>query len=197
MAGPPQDRAVAEWRPASRFYRRRPGIGWVAALIAVPLLLAGIDRATTDVETAPPVRAPASSAAPASPSASPSPTSSAPAKPLGRFSIVRAGTGYTLAGEMPDAAEKSSLISSLGLIMPGASLTDQLTVNPAVRGPDFAALGGVFSTIPDVDDFSLRFDGTTLTLTGTTRDAKARDAAGESAAAAWPNTRLVNDIRVG
>ncbi len=183
----------------SRFYRRRPGIGWVAALIAVPLLLAGVDRATTDVETAPSSSstAPSSSVAPASSSASPTPTSSAPAKPLGRFSIVRAGTGYTLAGEMPDAAEKSSLISSLGLIMPGASLTDQLTVNPAVRGPDFAALGGVFSTIPDVDDFSLRFDGTTLRLTGSTRDATARDAAGESAAAAWPNTRLVNDIRVG
>src|SRR3954464_2909069 len=35
-----EDRTITDWRTESRLYRRKPGLGWILALIAIPLLLA-------------------------------------------------------------------------------------------------------------------------------------------------------------
>ena len=40
MPGSDDDRTVSDWRTETRFYRRSPGIGWLLALLAVPLLIA-------------------------------------------------------------------------------------------------------------------------------------------------------------
>ena len=40
MSGSEEDRPVTDWRTESRLYRRKPGAGWLLALLAIPLLLA-------------------------------------------------------------------------------------------------------------------------------------------------------------
>lgn len=181
----------------STFYRRRPGIGWVLALIVVPLLLALIGwsaRSHQAVDVATP-----------SPSASPmipaTPTASAPSDPgagarFGAMSIVRSGNGFTLAGELPDASLKASLAESLRQAMPGAKIVDDLTVTPGVRGPQFAGLGGLFGAALDIPGFSAKLDGDAVTLAGTASSVVTKASAESAARATWPDVTVVDDIRV-
>lgn len=189
-------------RREARYYRLRPGAGWLAAAVLVPLLLAVIGwadayRDTGVVEVTAPVVSPSASLTPQpAPNATsaPSPT---PPRPLGTFSIVRSGAGFTIGGQMPSASEKDGLVQALSMAMPGGAIVDQLTVDPAVRAPDIAALGGVFGVIPEIEGFTLRCDGTTVTLSGTAPRSQVRAAAESAAAAAWPKLKIVNDIRGG
>jgi peptidoglycan-binding protein ArfA len=180
----------------SRFYRRRPGVVWLLALAIVPLLLAVIgwgglkatERADDPVLAAPSVNPSATLTA--------TPAPAEPQAPFGRFSIVRNATGFTLGGELPDATQKSSLLESMALALPGARIVDELEIKPGVRVPDFAALGGVFSTTGSIPDLSLVVDRGTLTLTGTAPSKSERAAVESAASAAWPDVRIVNNIRV-
>jgi peptidoglycan-binding protein ArfA len=184
----------------SRFYRRQPGVGWVVALIAVPLLLALIGWSASNgsqksVElTTPSVSPSASLTTPAAPSARP-PGPDAGAK-FGAMSIVRSGNGFTLTGELPDAALKASLAESLKQAMPGAKIVDDLTVKPGVRGPEFSGLGGLFGAALDIPGFSAKLDGDTVTLAGTASSVVTKASAESAARVAWPNVAVVNDIQV-
>jgi peptidoglycan-binding protein ArfA len=182
----------------SRFYRDRPGAGWLFVAVTVPLLLALIGWAGSGAQRGAPTVPSVVASASLTPAPEPVPTttSQAPTGPFGAFSIVRSGKGFQIGGQMPDAAEKQSLIDTLNLAMPGATVTDQLQVVPGVRAPDFGSLGGVFSTAPEITDFALRLADGTLTLTGTATKPDRRAAAESAAAQAWPNVKIVNDIRV-
>lgn len=86
MPGSDENRTNTEWVTASKFYRRRPGLGWLLGLLLVPLLLgaigySGLDTSSRDVDAALPSVDP--SATLTMPSAAPS-----AAVPL---SIVRNG----------------------------------------------------------------------------------------------------------
>lgn len=181
----------------SKLHRRRPGIGWVLALVAVPLLLALIGWAvagrstdTAGTAVAPGVTTSASSAAPAPPA------SPAPAK-YGDMAIVRTGNGFTLTGVMPTAALKDSLATSLKQAMPGARIEDQLTVQPGVVGPEFSGLGGLFGSAVDIPGFTVRLVDDTVTLAGAASSLVDKAAAEASAKSTWPEALIVNDIRVG
>lgn len=39
MPDPDETRTITGWKTASRLYRRSPGLGWLLALLVVPLLL--------------------------------------------------------------------------------------------------------------------------------------------------------------
>lgn len=178
-------------------HRQRPGIGWLIALLVVPLLLALISwGAATATQTADdPILAAPSVAPTATLTAAPAEPAE-PQAPFGRFSIVRDAAGFTLGGQLPDALQKSSLLDSMDLAMPGATIVDQLEIAPGVRAPDFSALGGVFSVTPNIPDFRLVVDGGTLTLTGTAPSDSERAEVEDAAAAAWPDVLIVNNIRV-
>ena len=196
MSGSEEDRHIADWRTDSRFYRKRPGLGWLLALIAVPLLLAligwgGADRSSKNVVLPPPSVAPSATlTAPAAPS-----TADASA-PYGAMSIVRTANGFTLTGEVPDDATKSSLLDAIKQAMPGATIVDNLTVKPGVTAPEFAGLGSLFGAAADVQDFSANLVGNTVTLTGTVNSEDAKAAAESAAKATWPNAMVVNNIQV-
>jgi peptidoglycan-binding protein ArfA len=184
----------------SRFYRRPPGPGWVLALVAVPLLLAvigwGASNGSREVgaPVAPSIDPSASLTTPAAPSAAAPPAAAGPA--FGAMSIVRSGNGFTLTGELPDAGLKTSLAESLEQAMPGAKIVDGLTVKPGVRGPEFSGLGGLFGAALDIEGFNAKLDGDTVTLAGTASSLVAKASAESAARAAWPNVKVVNDIRV-
>jgi peptidoglycan-binding protein ArfA len=186
----------------SKYYRRRPGIGWLLALIAVPLLLALIgwgasDRSDKDVQIALPSVDP--SATLTVPTAPP-PVTTPPAEAGGQFgamSIVRTGKGFTLTGELPNDALKTELTDTIRQAMPGANIVDNLTVKPGVKAPEVAGLGALFGAALDVPGFGANLVGSTVTLTGTARNAEAQAAAETAAKATWPNVIVVNDIQVG
>ena len=48
MPGSEEIRTTTQWRTESRFYRRPPGLGWLLALLAVPLLLGAIGYGIRD-----------------------------------------------------------------------------------------------------------------------------------------------------
>jgi peptidoglycan-binding protein ArfA len=184
----------------SRFYRRQPGVGWVVALIAVPLLLAVIgwsasmgSQKSVELDT-PSVGPSASLTIPQAPSARP-PSPDAGAK-FGAMSIVRSGNGFTLTGELPDASLKASLGESLKQAMPGAKIVDDLTVKPGVRGPEFSGLGGLFGAALDIPGFSAKLDGDTVTLAGMASSVVTKASAESAARVAWPSVAVVNDIQV-
>src|ERR1700761_4956451 len=141
-----EDRHITDWRTESKWYRRKPGAGWLLALLAVPLLLAliglsGLGGSKNATLTPPSVAASASLTAPPSPSA----TAPAPTAGFGPFSIVRGPNGFTLTGELPSEDVKASLLSSIQQGMPGVNIVDNLTVKPDVKAPEFAGLGALFS----------------------------------------------------
>lgn len=203
MAGSEQERTVTDWRTESRLYRRMPGAGWLFAFLVVPLLLAligwaGLGRTgtTSDALTLPTVNPTATMSQTASAPAPPSSTAAAPQGDYPAWSIVRSGNGFTLAGEVSDDATKRGLIDTLKLVLPGASIVDELTVSPDVRTPDIAGLGGLFSAAVGIPDFSLKLDGGTATLTGVAPAEPVKESAETYAKTAFPDVNVVNNIEV-
>lgn len=211
MAGSDEERTVTEgtgdvtkatdWRRESRFYRGKPGVGWLFAVVAVPALLAligwgGLDReaAESDELTLPTVNPTATLSATAG---VPAPSTAQAAEgDFAPWSIVRSGNEFRIAGELPDEQTKKGLLDSLNLVLPGATVTDGLTVKPGVRTPDIAGLGGVFSAAVGIPDFNLTLDGDTLTLTGSAPAEAVRASAETYARTAFPNVNVVNEIEV-
>jgi peptidoglycan-binding protein ArfA len=200
MSGSEEDRPVTGWRTESRFYRRKPGAGWLWAFLAIPLLLAVIGWGwlngtnNSGQLTMPTINPSASLAVPTAPSASTGAAS--PSVGFPGMSIVRSGNDLTLTGELPDADSKKSLLESLKLVFPGANLVDKLTVTPGVKAPDMAGLGGLFSAVVNIPDFNLNLEGDTLTLTGTAPSETVKASAESYAQSAWPNVKIVNNIEV-
>jgi peptidoglycan-binding protein ArfA len=201
MSDTDEGRRITDWHTESKWYRRKPGAGWLLAFIAVPLLLAliglgGFGSSKKDVVLVPPsVAASASLTEPPSPSASPPPPQ-APAVGFAPFSMMRSGNGFTLAGELPSADIKSQLLSSIQQAMPGVGVVDNLKVTPGVKAPEFSGLGGLFGTALKVPDFSLKLENDVVTLTGTAPSEDVKAAAETDAAATWPNVKIVNNIQV-
>jgi peptidoglycan-binding protein ArfA len=206
MSGSDEDRTITDWRTESRLYRRKPGLGWILALIAIPLLLALIGLGTLsgskkDVDLAvPSVPASATLTVPSGPAmkgpAMTGPDANAPDAGFAPFSILRGGNGFTLAGELPDMDMKNSLLESVKLALPGASVMDNLTVTPGVKPPDFAKLGGLFGATVPIPDFSLNLVGDTITLTGTAPSEAAKAEVEAATADTWPNVKIINNIQV-
>lgn len=198
MSGSEEDRAIVDWRTDSRFYRRKPGIGWLLAFVTVPLLLALIGWSATDRANRDDVLALPSVDPSATLTVAPTPSPSAPAddRAFGPMSIISSGNGFTLTGELPDASMKASLVDAIRQAMPGARIVDELTVNPAVKGPEFSALGALFGTALDIDGFSSTLVGDTLTLAGKAPSVDVKAAATAAAGASWPNVSIVNEIQV-
>ncbi|MCP9271617.1 channel-forming protein ArfA/OmpATb [Mycolicibacterium arenosum] len=195
--------AGSDRRAESRFYRRMPGPGWLFAFLAVPLLLAligwaGLGRTgtTSDALTLPTVNPTATMSETASAPTPPSSTAAAPRGDYPAWSIVRSGNGFTLTGEVADEETKRGLIDTLKLVLPGASIVDELKVTPGVRTPDIGGLGGLFSAAVGIPDFSLKLDGGTATLTGVAPAQPIKDSADTYAKAAFPDVNVVNDIEV-
>jgi peptidoglycan-binding protein ArfA len=201
MPGSEDNRTITGYRTASRFYRRPPGPAWWLALLAIPLLLgligwAGLDKdADVDV-TMPDVSPTATLTAPNVNT----PEVNAPNLPNLSFaplSILRNGNGFTLSGDLPDLAAKTSLLDSLKLAFgPDIDLTDNVNIKAGVNAPDFSVLGSVLKAAVDIPDFNFDLNGDTLTLTGTAPSEDVKADVEAAAKAAWPDVKVVNNIQV-
>lgn len=194
-----ETRTISGWRTASKLYRKPPGVGWLLALLAVPLLLgllgwAALDKSKEDVDVALPSVNPSATLTMPSVSA---PNVNVPNLSLAPLSIIHSGNDYTLSGDLPDATAKASLLDALkGALGPGVNLVDNVNLKTGVTAPDFSGLGALFKAAVDIPDFSFKLVGDTLTLTGTAPSEEVKSAVAAAATAAWPNVKISNEIQV-
>jgi peptidoglycan-binding protein ArfA len=204
MSDSDNDRNITDWRTESKWFRRKPGAGWLFAFLAIPLLLALIGAGTLALANRPAELTPPSVAASASLTAPPSPSMSAgmpgmpgmPGMGFAPFSMVRGGNGFTLAGELTSEDMKAQLVSSIQQAIPGVAVVDNLTITPGVTAPGMSGLGGLFGTALKIPDFSLKLENDVVTLTGTAPSEDVKAAAEADALATWPNVKIVNNIQV-
>lgn len=186
MSDPDETQTITGWRTASRFYRTTPGVGWLLALLAIPLLLglvgwAALDESDGRDESAPP---------------SAGPSSTVPAV-VGALSIQRHGNDVTLSGELPDQAAKTNLLDTLeGVFGPDANLVDNLDIKSGVSVADLSGLGAVFKAAFDIPDFGWKLDGDTITMTGGAPSDDAKASVEAATKAAWPNANIDNQIQL-
>lgn len=195
-----EDPTVTGWRKVSRFYRRPPGVGWLLALAAIPLLLALIgygitDRSQLDINgpniNTPSLAAPTLSLSQSVPSVNPPGWSFAP------LAILRNGNVITLNGDLPDIVTRTGLLDMLkGVFGSGVELVDNLNIKAGVTAPDLSSLGAVFKAAVSMPDFKFKIVDDTVTLIGTAASDAVKFAVEAAAKAAWPNLKLLNDIRV-
>ncbi|CAJ1579962.1 OmpA family protein [[Mycobacterium] wendilense] len=198
MSDPDETRTITGWESASRLYRRPPGLGWLFALLVVPLLLGLLGWGTRDksdpdasfsgVEP--------SLSAPAVDGPADAPGAGLPGLPAA-LSITRNSNDITLSGDLPNAAARTGLLDLLESIHgPDVNLVDNLHIAAGASGPDLTGLQGVFAAAVDIPDFGWTRNGDAVTLTGTAPDEQVRDQVEAAARSAWPNANLTNRIRV-
>ncbi len=194
-----ETRTVKGWRTASKFYRQSPGRGWLLALLAIPLFLAflgwnELDKSKKDLAlTVPSVNPSATLTAPSVGA----PDVNAPHISFAPLSILHSGNGFTLTGDLPDAAAKASLLDSLkGALGPGVSLIDNINLKAGVTAPDFSGFGALFKAAVGIPDFSFKLDGDTLTLVGTAPSDDVKAGVEAAAKTAFPNVKIDNQIHV-
>lgn len=192
MSDSADDRTITGWRTASRLYRKPPGLVWLLALLAIPLLLGllgwgVLNKPENDVNPTATLPTPSVSA----------PNVNLPALALAPLSILRNGNDITLRGEVPDLAAKTSLLDAVkGALGANVNVIDNLTIKEGVGAPDFAGLGSVLKAAVDIPDFNWKLDGDAITLTGTAPSDDVKAAVAAAAAAAWPNIKIDNQVRV-
>ncbi|WP_123023449.1 channel-forming protein ArfA/OmpATb [Mycolicibacterium stellerae] len=201
MTGSDVSRTVTGNRTAAKFYRRPPGAAWLLALLAIPLLLAvigwaGLKKPDAEASLVLPSINPSATLSINAPDVN-APTVDAPDLNFAPLSILRSGRGFTLWGELPDIATKNGLLDSLKLAFgPNIELTDNLNVKAGVNAPDFAALGSILGAAIDIPDFHVDLNGDTVTLEGTAPSEKSKSEVEAAVKAAWPKTKVVNEITV-
>jgi peptidoglycan-binding protein ArfA len=204
MPGSEDIRTITGYRTASKFYRKPPGLGWLLALLAIPLLLgwmgwSGLHKSGAEGNMTLPSVAPTATLS--APSVSVpnvnTPNVNMPGLSFAPLSIVRTGNGFTLNGDLPDLNAKKALLDALrGAFGANVGLTDNTNIKPGVSAPDFTGLGDVFKSAVDIPDFNFDLNGDTLRLTGTAPSADVKAAVEAAAKSAWPNLKIVNDIQV-
>ena len=178
---------ATQWRRESRYYRRSPGWGWLLGLLLIPLLFGWLGWGAVKPTAAVGLPGVTTTA----------PAVSLPALNLAPLSIVRNGKDFTLTGDLPDLSVKDKLLSELKATLgPGVNLIDKLAVKAGVNAPDLSGVSPVFKAANDIADFNFNLVGETLTLAGTAPSEEVKAGVETAAKAAWPNVRVVNNIRV-
>lgn len=176
---------------STRFYRRPPGAGWLAALIVVPLLLGVIGSGgpgrTDEAMSLPLISTPAK----------PAPANgSRPAVVVAPLSLQRSGDDVVLSGQVPDELSRAFALDRTRTVLVGSNVIDLLTVIRGITAVDLAGLTEVLTAGAALPDFGFSIDGGDIVLTGT---APAEDIANDVADAvqtAWPELTVVDDIAV-
>lgn len=176
-------------RPAARYYRRAPGVGWLAALIVVPLGLGLIGWAGS----------PQRQALPDLPVIATTATDTDTARPdamVAPFSLRRKGNDVVLSGQLPDPASVAFAVDKVRNNLPGTTVLDLLTPIDGVTAADLTRFDGVLKAGAPLSDFGFSIEGATITLSGTAQSDIAKTRLEQAVGTAWPDLKVVDDIAV-
>lgn len=197
MPGSDETRTITGWRQATRYYRRTPGLGWLLALLAIPLLLGllgwgVLGKSDKDVDLTLPTVSPTVTLPELT-----TPNVNVPTLSWGALSLLRNGNDLTLTGVLPTEAAKTSFLNAVkGVFGPSVNVIDNLTVRDGVSIPDLSGLGAALKPDVDIPDFAWKVEGDTITLTGTAPSEDVKAAAEAAAKTAWPDAKIDNQIIV-
>lgn len=197
MPGSDETRTITGWRQATRYYRRTPGLGWLLALLAIPLLLGllgwgVLGKSDKDVDLTLPTVSPTVTLPELT-----TPNVNVPTLSWGALSLLRNGNDLTLTGVLPTEAAKTSFLTAVkGVFGPSVNVIDNLTVRDGVSIPDLSGLGAALKPDVDIPDFAWKVEGDTITLTGTVPSEDVKAAAEAAAKTAWPDAKIDNQIIV-
>ena len=197
MPGSDETRTITGWRQATRYYRRTPGLGWLLALLAIPLLLGllgwgVLGKSDKDVDLTLPTVSPTVTLPELT-----TPNVNVPTLSWGALSLLRNGNDLTLTGVLPTEAAKTSFLNAVkGVFGPSVNVIDNLTVRDGVSIPDLSGLGAALKPDVDIPDFAWQVEGDTITLTGTVPSEDVKAAAEAAAKTAWPDAKIDNQIIV-
>lgn len=197
MPGSDETRTITGWRQATRYYRRTPGLGWLLALLAIPLLLGllgwgVLGKSDKDVDLTLPTVSPTVTLPELT-----TPNVNVPTLSWGALSLLRNGNDVTLTGVLPTEAAKTSFLNAVkGVFGPSVNVIDNLTVRDGVSIPDLSGLGAALKPDVDIPDFAWKVEGDTITLTGTVPSEDVKAAAEAAAKTAWPDAKIDNQIIV-
>lgn len=197
MPGSDETRTITGWRQATRYYRRTPGLGWLLALLAIPLLLGllgwgVLGKSDKDVDLTLPTVSPTVTLPELT-----TPNVNVPTLSWGALSLLRNGNDLTLTGVLPTEAAKTSFLNAVkGVFGPSVNVIDNLTVRDGVSIPDLSGLGAALKPDVDIPDFAWKVEGDTITLTGTVPSEDVKAAAEAAAKTAWPDAKIDNQIIV-
>lgn len=176
---------------ATRFYRRPPGAGWLAALIAVPLVLALIGSGGWN-QTGDPLPL-----AEINTQAIPTPTTGARATVLmAPLSLQRSGNDVVFSGQVPDELSRTFALDRARTLLPGSDVIDLLTVIDGITAVDLAGLDPVLTAAAALPDFGFSIDGGDIVLTGTATSEAIATGVEDAVQSAWPDLAVVDDIAV-
>ena len=175
----------------ARFYRRPPGAGWLAALIAVPLALALIGSGggnQSDESLALPE---------ISPQATLARTDGARAGVLmAPLSLQHSGDDVVLSGQVPDELSRTFALDRTRTLLPGSDVVDLLTVIGGITAVDLAGLDPVLNAAAALPDFGFSIEGADIVLTGTAPSEAIATGVNNAVQSAWPELAVVDDIAV-
>jgi OOP family OmpA-OmpF porin len=181
---------------------RRPARIWLLALLVVPLLLTallvafkgdGLSDATAD-ETG--TAQPPATTTPPAPSAS---ATIVPPQPTAApFSVAWTDDGLSVTAVLQDQAARDKAADEIrSLLDTNETFGDQLTVEAATGLANPNALVGLLQALRTATgDIAVRYDGTTITLTGDVADQATKATAARAAAKAVPGAVVANQLRV-
>jgi OOP family OmpA-OmpF porin len=126
-------------------------------------------------------------------------TPTEPPAPVGvaPFSLSRTDNSLSVQAVVRDQATKDMIIAEAqSLLDDGATLDEKVTIDPAVASPNPTALAGLLRVVSTAaGDAAVKYDGTTVTLTGQVADQAIKAAAARSAATAVPGAIVANLLR--
>jgi peptidoglycan-binding protein ArfA len=176
---------------ATRFYRRPPGAGWLAALIAVPLVLALIGSGGWN-QTEDPLPL-----AEINTQATPTSTNGARATVLmAPLSLQHSGNDVVFSGQVPDELSRTFALDRARTLLPGSDVIDLLTVIDGITAIDLAGLDPVLTAAAALPDFGFSIEGGDIILTGTATSEAIATGVEDAVQAAWPDLAVVDDIAV-
>lgn len=176
---------------ASRFHRRPPGAGWLAALIVVPLGLALIGSGGWNQTDEPmPLTGISTQATLARTDGARASVLMAP------LSLQRSGVDVVLSGQVPDEPSRTFALDRTRTLLPGSRVIDLLTVIGGITAIDLAGLDPVLTAAAELPDFGFSVDGGDIVLTGTAASEATATGVQDAVQSAWPDLAVVDDIAV-
>ena len=136
----------------------------------------------------------------ADPTATPTgtPTTTAEVAAIAPFAVTRTEDSLTVQAVVRDQATKDSVAKEIdGLLTEGMKFDNQLSVDPAAGLPNPAALTALLQALSSTTgEASVKYDGTTVTLSGKVADQASKATAARAVATAVPGAVIANQLQV-